>query len=115
MHAANVQDRDGAKHLLGGLDEERFPHLLVVFADGGYQGQLEDWLAEEQGLELRVVPKLLGQKTFVVLPKRWIVERTLAWLLRYRRLRSEYETGVHSSVAWIYTAMIHLMVRRLAA
>ena len=51
----------------------------------------------------------------MVLPKRWIVERTFAWLLRYRRLRSDYKTSAQSSVAWIYMAMIHLMVRRLVA
>ncbi len=70
VHAANVQDRDGAKPLLGSLDEERFPRLQTVFADAGYQGKLEDWTAEELGLLLQIVPKLAGQSTFVVLPKR---------------------------------------------
>lgn len=63
---------------------------------------------------LQIVPKIDGQSTFLVLPKRWIVERTFAWLMRYRRLRSEYETTVASSVGWIYAAMIHRMVRHLA-
>ena len=114
MHAANVQDRDGAKPLLSSLDEERFPRLEKVFADAGYQGRLEQWTIEELGLVLQIVPKLAGQSTFVVLPKRWIVERTFAWLMRYRRLRSEYDTTVKSSVGWIYTAMIHRMIRHLA-
>lgn len=108
-----MQDRDGAKPLLASLDEERFPRLTAVFADGGYQGTLEDWAAEEQGLELKIVRKITGQSTFVVLPKRWIVERTLAWLMRYRRLRSDFETLTQSSVAWIHAAMIHRMVRSL--
>lgn len=114
VHAANVQDRDGAKPLLGALDEEQFPRLQTVFADADYQGRLEQWTAEELGLALEIVPKLAGQSTFVVLPKRWIIERTFAWLMRYRRLRSEYETAVASSVGWIYVAMIHRMVRHLA-
>lgn len=115
MQAANVQDRDGARPLLASLEEAEFPRLTTIFADQGYQGRLEDWAAEEHGLELRIVPKLAGQDTFVVLPKRWIVERTLAWLVRYRRLRSDFETLSQSSVAWILTAMIHLMTRRLCA
>ena len=114
VHAANVQDRDGAKALLCSLSEEQFPLLEKVFADAGYQGKLEQWTADELGLVLQIVPRLAGQSTFVVLPKRWIVERTFAWLMRYRRLRSEYETTVKSSVGWIYAAMIHRMIRHLA-
>lgn len=114
MHAANVHDSVGAKPVLSQLGWDEFPRLETVFADAAYQGPLEDFAAEELGLLLQIVPKLEGQSTFVVLPKRWIVERTFAWLLRYRRLRSEYETSTKSSVAWIYAAMIHLMARRLA-
>ena len=114
MHAANVQDRDGAKPLLGCLDSERFPRMQTVFTDAGYHGKLEKWTSEELGLVLGIVPKIAGQTTFKVLPKRWIVERTFAWLMRYRRLRSEYETTVASSIGCIYAAMIHRMVRYLA-
>ena len=114
VHASNVQDRDGAKPLLASLEEGQFPRLQTVFADAGYQGR-ENWTAEELGLALQIVSKLVGQSTFVVLPKRWIVERTFAWLMRYRRLRGEYGTTVASSVGWIYAAMIHRMVRHLAA
>lgn len=85
-----------------------FPPWSVVWM------QLVDWAAEEHSLELRVVPKVKGQSTFVILPKRWIVERTFAWLMRYRRLRSDFETFGRSSVAWIYGAMIRRMVRHLA-
>jgi transposase len=73
-----------------------------------------DLAADTLGLKLKIVPKLSGQGTFFVLPKRWIVERTLASLMRYRRLCSEYETTAASSVGWIYAAMIHRMVRNLS-
>ena len=115
VHAANVHDSVGARPVLAQLDWEAFPRLETVFADQAYQGPLGDWTADTLGLWLQIVPKLEGQSTFVVLPKRWIVERTFAWLLRYRRLRSDYETTTASSIGWIYTAMIHLMSRRLAA
>ena len=114
VHAANVQDRDGAKPLLRSLSEERLPRMQTVFADAGYRGKLEDWTAEELDLVLQIVPKIAGQNTFTVLPKRWIIERTFAWIMRHRRLRSEYETTVASSIAWIHTAMVHRMVRHLA-
>ena len=109
-----MQDRDGAKSLLGCLGEERFPRMQTVFADAGYQGKLEDWTAEELGIALQIVPQLAAQSRFVVLPKSWMIERTFAWLMRYRRLRSEYETTVASSVGWMYAAMIHRMARYLA-
>ena len=89
MHAANVPDSVAARPLLAQLDEARCPRLEVVFADGVYQGSLEEFCAEELGLWLQIVRKLEGQRTFVVLPKRWIIERTFAWLMRYRLLRSE--------------------------
>ncbi len=69
---------------------------------------------EEHALELGIVSKLEGQSTFVVLPKHWIVERTFAWLMRYRRLRADYETEPASSAAWIYVAATHRMARHLA-
>lgn len=113
VRAANVPDTVAARPLLREVAGTRCPRLAVVFADGAYQGALEG-VATALGFSLQIVRKLVGQRTFVVLPKRWIVERTFAWLLRYRLLRSEYSTTVRSSVGWIYTAMIHLMARRLA-
>ena len=65
VHAANVRDRDGAKTLLGCLDEERLSHLQTEHADAGYQGKLEDWTAEELGLVLQIVPELASQTTFL--------------------------------------------------
>lgn len=88
--------------------------MLTIFADAGYQGRLEDIALDEHALELVIVPKLEGQNTFVVLPKRWVVERTFAWLMCYRRLRADYETEPASSRGWILVAAIHCMARRLA-
>jgi transposase len=112
--AASVQDRDGGRKILEQVPEVHYPELLTVFADAGYQGRLEDIALQEHALELVIVPKLEGQSTFVVLPKRWVVERTFAWLMRYRRLRADYETEPASSRGWILLASIHRMARRLA-
>ncbi len=112
--AASVQDRDGGRKILEQVPEASYPELLTVFADAGYQGRLEDIAFEEHALELVIVPKLEGQSTFVVLPNRWVVERTFAWLMRYRRLRADYETEPTSSRGWILVAAIHRMARRLA-
>ena len=72
------------------------------------------WVRRVLRVTMEVVSKHAGQRGFVVLPKRWIVERTFGWLGRYRRLSKDYEQNTASSEAWIYVAMIHLMVRRLA-
>lgn len=112
--AANVQDRDGGRLVLANAPPERYPELLTIFADAAYQGQLEREAPRKYAVGLEIVPKLEGQSTFVVLPKRWVVERTFAWLLRYRRLRADYETETTSSRAWIHISAIHRMARRLA-
>ena len=109
-----MQDRDGGRKILEQVPEAYYPELLTVFADAGYQGRLHEVASEEHALELVIVPKLEGQSTFVVLPKRWIVERTFSWLMRYRRLRADYETEPKSSRGWILVAAIHRMTRRLA-
>ena len=100
--------------MLDQVPAARYPELLTVFADAGYQGRLEGIAFDEHSLELVIVPKLEGQNTFVVLPRRWVVERTFAWLMRYRRLRADYETEPASSRGWIYIAAIHRLARRLA-
>ncbi len=114
MIGAGVQDRDGGGRLLEQVPEARYPELLTVFADAAYRGRLEEIARDEHALNLMIVPKLQGQDTFVVLPKRWIVERTVAWLMCYRRLRADYETHATSSRAWILLSAIHRMTRRLA-
>lgn len=113
MHPANVADSTGARSVLRPLGWEAYPRLELVWAEGAYQGSLEDWTADALGLRLVIVPKLEGQSTFVVLPKRWIVERTFAWLMKCRRLTRDYEALPCSSEAWIRLAMIGLMLRRL--
>lgn len=113
--AANVQDRDGAK-LVFNLIKDKIQRLCQIWADGAYAGELIDWILEKCGwkLEIQKGPKA-GKKGFVVRPWLWIVERTFAWLGRYRRLSKDYEYLTETSEAMIYLAMIHLMVRRLAS
>jgi putative transposase len=108
---ADVQDRDAGKALLEKVKGE-LPRLLVVWADGAYTA-LVAWAASACAFLLRTILRPVGVKGFVVLPKRWIVERTFAWLGRYRRLSKDYETNTKSSEAWIHLAMIHRMNRLL--
>ncbi len=112
VHAGNVQDRDGAKRTLRRL-MGRFPRLSLIWADGGYAGQLVVWAAWLAGWTLEIVRRSDDVKGFKVLPKRWIVERTFGWLGRYRRLSKDYEAQTTSSETWIYLAMINLMIHRL--
>ena len=112
VHAANVQDRDGAKLVFSRL-KDRFPRLQLIWADGGYQGELVNWAREFGGWLLQIVHRT--EKTgFVVLPRRWVVERTFAWLGRYRRLSKDYEAKPETSEAFIHLAMIQLQLHRLA-
>ena len=112
VHAANIQDREGAKPTLSQL-MGRFPRLRLIWADGGYQGLLVDWVAERLDCLLEIVSRSLEAVGFRVLPHRWIVERTFAWLGRYRRLSKDYESQSASSEAMIHIAMINLMLHRL--
>jgi putative transposase len=112
VHAADLQDRDGAKLVLEKL-VGRFPRLKKILADGIYNGGIAEWAKEVGGWILELVVRPAGQKKFEVLPWRWIVERTFAWLGRYRRLSKDYERQPESSESWIYIAMTHLMLRRL--
>ena len=114
VHPANVQDRDGAKPVIKKLAGQ-FPGLRLIWADGGYAGKLVDWVREEAGCALEIVRRPKGERGFTVLPKRWVVERTLAWLNKRRRMSKDYERLVETSEAWIRLAMINLMLRRLAA
>jgi putative transposase len=113
VHTADVQDRDGAKLVLEKL-QGHFKRLILIWADGGYAGQLIAWVKEALGVTLEIVKRSDDIKGFAVLPKRWIVERTFGWFNRYRRLSKDYEYRTESSEAMIYLAMIHLMTRRLA-
>jgi putative transposase len=112
VHAASVQDRDGAKKVIEKVCFQ-CPRLEKVWADGGYAGELEKWV-ESFGFMLEIVRRKATQIGFEVLPKRWIVERTFGWLNRYRRLSKDYEGLPRTSECMIYIAMINLMLHRLA-
>lgn len=112
--AASVPDREGARLLLrrlGGTCKK----LRLIWGDGNYRGQLLDWVAERFRFCLRPVRRGDAQKGVVILPRRWVVERTFGWLVGNRRLSKDYEGLPASSEAMIYIAMTRLMRRRLAA
>jgi putative transposase len=114
--AANVQDVHAGQQVLSDLAHkpEALGRLHKIFADGGYRGELVTWVGEELHAVLEIVLKPSGQKGFQVLPKRWVIERTFAWLSRQRRLARDYERLTESSEALIYIAMIRLGLRHLA-
>ena len=112
VHSAGIQDRTGARAVLIRLFC-LIPTLQKVFADGGYAGKLIDWTRAMFGWAVEIVKRNETGK-FVVLPKRWIVERTFAWLAFSRRLNRDYEINPHQSEAMIKLAMIHLLLKRLA-
>jgi putative transposase len=111
--AVSIQDRDGARLLLahlGGTGKK----LRLIWVDGGYRGQLLAWVADHCRFQLQVVLRSDDNKGFTVLPKRWVVERTLAWLNHHRRLNKDYERLASTSEIFVHIAMIRLMLRRLA-
>jgi transposase len=110
--AANVQDRDGGKQVLR-LMHEGFPGVRLIWADGGYAGQLVTWARCVVRLTLAIVKRNEAHR-FIVLPRRWVVERTFAWLVKCRRLGWDYERLPETSEAFVQWAMVGLMVRRLA-
>jgi transposase len=113
IHPASVQDRDGAETLLREA-RRSFPFLERIIGDAGYQGQkMEAAVARTGAWEIQIVRRC-DRHRFVVLPKRWIVERTLAWISRCRRLARDYERHARTAAAFVRLAMIRLMLRRLA-
>ena len=126
VHPADVTDRDGAQQVLAAIPAE-FPIVTQIWVDAGYRGRLVAWAKETLDLTLIVVhrprrwvrvpddqeppPAPVG---FAVLPRRWVVERTFAWLGRYRRLSKDYEQLAATEESWIFVAMTQLMTRRLA-
>ena len=126
VHPANIPDQAGARTLLQAVPAD-FPDLRQIWVDAGYRGRLLDWAEQRLGLTLTVVQRprrwvrlpsdqepLPLPTGFPVLPRRWVVERTFAWLGRYRRLSKDYEQLPATEEAWIFAAMIQLMVHRLA-
>lgn len=126
VHPANVADRDGARLLLAGL-QGRFPQVAEIWVDAAYQGPCARWITETLGWAVEVVRKPRVRTRwpvdqppperptgFQVVARRWVVERTFAWLGRHRRLSKDYEELPDTEEAWIYLAMSRLMLVRLA-
>ena len=113
VSAACVQDRDAARHLLWRL-AARFGHVSLIWGDGGYAGKLVTWAAGSLHRTLQIVKRPDDLHTFQVLPRRWVVERTLSWITRSRRTVRDYERlpGHHETM--VYWAMTIVMTRRLA-
>ena len=113
-HAADIQDRDGAPDVIA-QTLESFPTVSHLFADGGYAGdKLKNALAAIDGPEIEVVKRPPGVTGFVVIARRWVVERTFAWLGRCRRLAKDWEASVASAEAWVLVAAIRRSARHIA-
>jgi len=126
VHEASIADRDGARLLLGKA-AEKLPRMEKVWADRGYNGMIGEWIKERLGWTLEIVkpPRRWVRvppgeepppypRGFILLARRWVIERTFAWILRNRRMSRDYEFLAETTEALIYVAMIRLMVRRLA-
>jgi len=114
MHSADIQDRDGAPLALADIPSS-FPWLCHVFADGGYAGKkLKAALSKIGKWNLEIIKRSDRAKGFVLLPRRWVVERTFAWLNRNRRLAKDIENTIQSATAWIFMASVQLLTRRIA-
>lgn len=116
---ASVQDRDGAKVLLC-MFCHHFVSLLMIFADGGYAGKLEQFVqcmgrlfGHGASFGLGIIKKLADQKGFIVLPRRWVIERSFGWLVKQRRLTRDHEKNPRHHEAFVYLAFIGVMTRRL--
>lgn len=114
VHAADIQDRDGAKLVLKRL-ASTVTRVRLIWADGGYRGKLLAWvhdLRSRHRITMRIVEKEPGSKGFAVLPRRWVIERTNAWMVACRRLARECERCTVNTEAFIRLAMIRLLLRR---
>jgi len=115
VHAASIQDQDGAKLLLHKM-KHSYRRLKVMFADSAYgRSGLPGWVHQTCGWILQTVLRPVGVKGFVILPKRWIVERTFAWISAWRRFSKDYEGRTDTTENLIHIRMIHLMTKRLVA
>jgi transposase len=114
VHSADIQDRDGAPLVLKPIIH-RFPWLRHVFADGGYAGRkLTSALKSSSPWTVQIVKRSDRAKGFEIIPRRWVVERTFAWLGRNRRLAKDFEKTVASATAWLFIASVQLCIRRVA-
>lgn len=110
---ANYQDREVASWLIP-LLPNKFTRLKKIWADGAYTGEWLKHLPEAFPIVIEILERQAGQSGFSVIPRRWVVERTFAWLNQYRRLSKDYEYLLTTADAMIYAAMVSLMLRRLA-
>jgi putative transposase len=114
VHHAGIQDRDGAPDVLKSV-KSLYPWLRHVFADGGYAGpKLNGRLAKIGKWTIQIVKRSDAASGFELLPRRWVVERTFAWLGRCRRLAKDFEATVTSATAWLFLAHIRLLTRKIA-
>lgn len=114
VHTADIQDRDGAPILLSSI-RSTHPWLRHIFADGGYAGpKLETALEKIGEWTLEIIKRSDAAKGFQLLPRRWVVERTIAWLNRNRRLAKDFEATIESALAWVMIASVKLLSRRIA-
>ena len=113
VHAADIQDRDGAPLVLDSRTRRLFPFLETIFADGAYGGQKLRRAMADAAWRIEVVKRSVQAKGFEVIPRRWVVERTIAWINRCRRLAKDYENLNRTAIAFIRLASIRLMLRRL--
>lgn len=113
VHPANIQDRDGVERVLDEKTRALWPFIVKIFADAGYQGARTALAAARTGSWIIEIVKRTELHQFVVLPKRWVVERTLAWISRNRRLTRDYERYARTVAAFVRLAMVRLMLRRL--
>ncbi|HET6244549.1 MAG: IS5 family transposase [Bacteroidetes bacterium] len=112
VHAANIHDSQAAKDVINKL-RGRFNRLTKIFADGGYRGELIEYVKKLFGWAIEIVLRTDKEKQFIVLPKRWVVERTFAWFESYRRLSKDFEYHTDTSETMIQLAMIRLMLNRI--
>ena len=112
VHPADIQDRDGARLVISKL-KGRFRRMRLIWADAGYAGKLIEWVRKLTGWTLEIVRRPQDSHQFKVLPRRWVVERTFAWLGRCRRSSKDHEALPETTEAWVNIAMTHLMLRRL--
>lgn len=113
-HAANIGERAGAQHLLQQVPDQLWQRLEKILADGGYEGSdFQDWVEQTFAVELEITLRPTNAKGFVLVPIRWVVERTFAWFGRYRRLSKDYERLTEHSEAMVYGASISRLLNRL--
>jgi len=115
VHAANIHDNKGAKQLLEKLNSSKHdePNLEQIFVDAVYRCKLIKWVKEKLKMNMTILKRTDKTIKWEVQPKRWIIERTFAWLLNFRRLVINYERTTESAISYIYLAMMCLMVKNI--